>query len=217
MRHIELLSWEDAGFRATTLGMQFVPGTKPSLENFTFYADLLKDVRAGLMWILGDLLNEAERRFGEDYAQLAEATGYDVSTLYNAKYVASRIDFSRRREELPFSHHQAVAHLEPAEQDRWLVQAEDEEWTRAELRHRVDEEHVRKQPEWSEEPEPTWDEVVESDRPGKAKARELLSMLLEDFGMVEEYLQGDERSTEALRVIRSMILDLIAELVAEVA
>src|SRR4030042_3269726 len=41
----------------------------------------------------------------------------------NAAWVASRIESSRRREDLGWSCHAEVAPLEPADQDRWLDRA----------------------------------------------------------------------------------------------
>jgi N6-adenosine-specific RNA methylase IME4 len=51
--------------------------------------------------------------------------------------VASRVETSRRREVLSWSHHKEVAALEPAEQDAWLDRAEAEGWTRMDLRSAI--------------------------------------------------------------------------------
>ena len=63
-------------------------------------------------------------RFGEKYTRAARITGYDVQTLMNMVYVASRFDISRRRAQLSFSHHAELAALDPDEQDHWLQRAE---------------------------------------------------------------------------------------------
>ena len=73
-----------------------------------------------VMWWLGDWLRYGERTYGEKYAQAINLTGYDYGTLANAVYVAGRVELSRRRESLSFGHHQAVAALSPAQQERWL-------------------------------------------------------------------------------------------------
>jgi hypothetical protein len=43
------------------------------------------------------------------------------------------VDFSRRREKLPFTHHAVVASLEPDAQEYFLAQAEDKGWSKRQL------------------------------------------------------------------------------------
>lgn len=54
---------------------------------------------------------------GEKYAQAIDVTGYEYGTLQNFGWVAGRIETSRRRDVLSWSHHAEVAALEPSEQD----------------------------------------------------------------------------------------------------
>jgi hypothetical protein len=75
-------------------------------------------------WWVGDWLTFGNLAYGERYARASRITGYDVQTLMNMAYVASRFDVSRRREALSWSHHAELAALPPDEQDRWLDQAE---------------------------------------------------------------------------------------------
>lgn len=102
-------------------------------------------------WWIGDWLNFGERVYGHSYSQGMDATGLDYKTLANYAWVASRVESSRRRESLSFSHHAELAALEPPEQDRWLDAAADGDgekpWSRAELRRRLRDEPV---PERSE-------------------------------------------------------------------
>jgi hypothetical protein len=51
-------------------------------------------------------------------------TGYDVQSLMNMSYVASRFEPSRRRPGLSFSHHAELAGLAPEDQELWLDRAE---------------------------------------------------------------------------------------------
>src|SRR5690606_10905108 len=81
-------------------------------------------------WLYG------ERRYGEACSQAAEV-GYATQTLYNAASIASRIEISRRRENLSFSHHAEVAYLERDEQETLLDKAEENGWTRNDLRQAV--------------------------------------------------------------------------------
>jgi hypothetical protein len=77
-------------------------------------------------WWVGDWLRYGNERFGERYVRAARITGYDVQTLMNMVYVASRFEPARRHEHLSFSHHAELAALEPEAQDAWLEQAEAE-------------------------------------------------------------------------------------------
>jgi hypothetical protein len=77
-------------------------------------------------WWIGDWLNYGNTRFGERYVRAARITGYDVQTLMNMVYVASKFEASRRRDNLSWSHHAELAALEPEKQDHWLERAESE-------------------------------------------------------------------------------------------
>ena len=54
--------------------------------------------------------------------------------LGNDAWVASRIGFSRRREDLSWSHHSEFAALDPEDQDFWLDVAEEQNLSQRELR-----------------------------------------------------------------------------------
>lgn len=97
-------------------------------------AAMLGQLHRTSQWLLGDLLNHIERVYGETYAQAAEATGLTKGALMNYTWVCSKIPRSRRRPSVHFSTHMEVAALEPAEQDRWLKEAEVHGWTKEELR-----------------------------------------------------------------------------------
>ena len=58
------------------------------------------------------------------YAPAIEATGKEAQTLMHAASVAGKVEICRRRQNLSWSHHQEVASLLPAEQDKWLDMAE---------------------------------------------------------------------------------------------
>jgi len=74
-------------------------------------------------WWIGDWLRYGNAAYGERYTRAARVTGYDTQTLMNMVYVASRFEISRRRENLSWSHHEALASLDPGAQDRWLDEA----------------------------------------------------------------------------------------------
>lgn len=62
---------------------------------------------------------------------------YARGSFYNLASVARRVDVSRRREALTFSHHIEVAPLEPDEQDAWLLDALRHNWSVRELRDEI--------------------------------------------------------------------------------
>ena len=104
---------------------------------FSKYLDaarLLGKIGHGVPWWCGDLLNYGEARYGERYAQAEAVMGLDAGTLANIASVCSRVDPSRRREQLSFAHHAEVAKLEPQDQATWLARAERDGLTRAALR-----------------------------------------------------------------------------------
>jgi hypothetical protein len=86
-------------------------------------------------WWLGDWIRFGTAKYGEKYTAAAKLTGYDVHSLRNMAYVASRFsDVSRRRDALSWSHHAELAALSPSEQDRWLARAVQERLSVADLR-----------------------------------------------------------------------------------
>ncbi len=86
-------------------------------------------INKSVQWVVGDLLNYGETRYGEDYSQVAEISGYSETSLPTLKWVASKIEYERRWSELDWSHHRLVADLDPDEQDTWLQRAFDGEWS----------------------------------------------------------------------------------------
>ncbi len=75
-------------------------------------------------WWLGDWIRYGNARYGDKYTAAAELTGYDAHTLTNMAYVAGRFDVARRRENLSFSHHAALAALPADDQELWLQRVE---------------------------------------------------------------------------------------------
>jgi hypothetical protein len=84
----------------------------------------LGTIGRGVAWWIGDWVNYGNTRFGQKYSRAARITGYDVQSLMNMSYVASRFDCSRRREKLSWSHHAEVAGLAIEYQEMWLDNAE---------------------------------------------------------------------------------------------
>lgn len=85
-------------------------------------------------WWIGDWVRYGTARWGEKYAEAARVTGYDVASLRNMAWVASRFDLSLRNDKLTWSHHVLLAPLDSAEQRRWLARASEERLSVADLR-----------------------------------------------------------------------------------
>lgn len=85
-------------------------------------------------WWIGDWIRYGSSRWGEKYAEAARVTGYDVASLRNMAWVASRFSLSLRSDKLTWSHHVLLAPLDPDEQRFWLERAANERFSVADLR-----------------------------------------------------------------------------------
>lgn len=85
-------------------------------------------------WWIGDWVRYGTARWGERYVVAARITGYDVDSLRNMVWIASRFVPARRRDNLTWSHHATLVTLDPAEQDRWLDRAASQSLSVADLR-----------------------------------------------------------------------------------
>lgn len=91
-------------------------------------------------WI-GDWINYGEANYGDKYAEALAMFGteergqygYEEHTLHNFASVAKRVESSRRREKLSWSHHEIVAALPPDKQSELLKEAEDKKMTKREF------------------------------------------------------------------------------------
>src|SRR5580700_5839709 len=85
-------------------------------------------------WWLGDWIHYGNAKFGERYSRAVRLTGYDVQSLMNMVYVATRFEISRRREDLSWSHHATVAALDLSGQEHWLARAVADKMSVSDLR-----------------------------------------------------------------------------------
>jgi hypothetical protein len=122
-----------AGERATGL-VAWVPERELAAPEWAAAGRRIGAVGRGIQWLLGDWIAYGNLKFGERYARASKITGYDRQTLMNMVYVGSRFPISRRRENLSWSHHEALASLGIEEQERWLEQASADRWSVADLR-----------------------------------------------------------------------------------
>ena len=75
---------------------------------------------------------------GDSTISLLPANERQCRELANYKYVASKVEFSRRRENLSYSHHQEVASLSTGEQIKWLQLAKENQWSKLTLRVKIE-------------------------------------------------------------------------------
>jgi hypothetical protein len=85
-------------------------------------------------WWIGDWIRYGTAKWGEKYAEAARVTGYDVASLRNMAWVASRFDVSLRSDKLTWSHHVLLAPLELDQQRRWLQRAIEQRLSVSDLR-----------------------------------------------------------------------------------
>lgn len=105
-----------------------------SFDHWLSIGQTLRQMERSVLWWIGDWLRFGERRYGETYAQALEATDYSYQTIADAKWLAEKFEFSRRRENLSWSHHREVAALPDQQQDTLLDEAAAGGWSRSDLR-----------------------------------------------------------------------------------
>lgn len=128
------LAGEAAKRPLTITAVAWVPGKELDLAEWSRAGQRLGVMHRSSPWWLGDWIRYGNAKFGEKYSRAARITGYDAQTLMNMVYVASHFEISRRRENLSWSHHEAVASLDPNAQDHWLDQAIEHKMSVADLR-----------------------------------------------------------------------------------
>jgi hypothetical protein len=84
---------------------------------------MLADIRKKVQFAMGDWLLVVEARFPEQFSQATELLELSEKGLQEYIRVAEKVPRSVRRKELSWSHHRAVAALEPPEQQEWLEKA----------------------------------------------------------------------------------------------
>lgn len=122
--------------KVTEIGLDLAD-TDLDFEAWQRAGQLLGQIGRAQNWWAGDWLTYGECRFGEEYAQGVDALGYANNTMRNWQWVCERIPLNRRVSALGFAHHQAVAALEPDDQDDMLRAAWAEKWSVAELKRQI--------------------------------------------------------------------------------
>jgi hypothetical protein len=142
-RPLEILDVLRSAGVLTDVGLRLDDPNLP-FERYQLIGVALAAIGDAARFGLGDWMMFGERVYGDLFYQAAEATGLSESTLGRYFWVASKIDYRRRRlltadgkRLLTWTHHQEVARLLPDEQDEMLDRAVVERWTVANLREAV--------------------------------------------------------------------------------
>jgi hypothetical protein len=108
-----------------------------SYEQLEAVGGLLGRMHQSLRFAIGDWLLLMEARFPEKFSQGAEVLGISEDGMREYLRVSEKVPRSVRSELLSWSHHRAVAALEPPEQKQWLDQAVTERLSHHQLRDRL--------------------------------------------------------------------------------
>jgi hypothetical protein len=169
IEHTEVLTFDWA--RVTETGL--VIESAPDYDVWVHDGRKVLRLERMLPWVIGDWVNYGENRWGDMYTAALEATDYSYSRLATFAYVCRRVEFSRRRQDLSFSHHEIVAPETPKKQIHWLQQAVNRGWSVQDLDDAI---HAR----------PTRDA---GDVWWLAKLRSLLSQITQEAPAQRERLQ----------------------------
>lgn len=105
-----------------------------SYDQLEAVGGLLGRMHQSLRFAIGDYLRMLEEMFPERFSQGAEVLEISEEGLREYLRVSEKVPRSVRREKLSWSHHRAVAALEPPEQKQWLRRAETERLSHHQLR-----------------------------------------------------------------------------------
>jgi hypothetical protein len=140
---VPTISTLDVGgsFRMTATGLVQIRD-HVTFEELQQLGEVLGRIEVGLQWARGDWWALTEHVYGARVWALNATGGERMQTWANWGAVSRRIERSRRREDLSWSHHEVVAALpDPAEQDMLLDAAIIGGWSVRELRRQVKSRH----------------------------------------------------------------------------
>jgi hypothetical protein len=95
---------------------------------------MLGGIHGAVRFAIGDAIRLGEELYGEEAHQALELLGLSEAGRMEYVRVALQVPRSRRRSDLSWSHHRAVAALPPAEQKTWLRRAVEEQLSHHQLR-----------------------------------------------------------------------------------
>ena len=120
----ELVSTEKA-YDLSAIGLRLTDPDLP-IEDFSNLCYMLGRFHEAVRFAIGDAILIGEKLYGEEAFQAFEELHLSEDGRREYLRVSERVPRSRRRKDLSWSHHRAVAALEPAAQKEWLKRASDE-------------------------------------------------------------------------------------------
>lgn len=116
-------TWQD--YTLSEIGLQ-LKDPDIDYERFEVICSMLGALHTGIRFAIGDAIVQGEHLFGERSYQAFEQFQLSEEAMKEYVRVAQRVPRSRRRKGLSWSHHRAVAALEPPAQKEWLAKAVNE-------------------------------------------------------------------------------------------
>jgi N6-adenosine-specific RNA methylase IME4 len=96
-----------------------------SFEEWQETGEAINALSDATKWARGDWLAYGEGQvWGDKYEQAIDDSQLEYGTLAQEKYVSNKVEFCTRVQNLSWTHHRAVAPLDPPDQKRWLKEAE---------------------------------------------------------------------------------------------
>ena len=124
---------DNGGWDLTSIGLKLRDPKLP-FERFEELCWMLGRIHEAVRFAIGDAIIQGEALYGEEAYQAFEALNLSEEGRREYVRVSQRVPRSTRRKDLSWSHHRAVAALEPPEQKTWLKRASDEQLSHHELR-----------------------------------------------------------------------------------
>lgn len=117
----------------SSIGLRLKDPNLP-LEDFQQICWMLGRFHEAVRFAIGDALIQGEELYGQEAFQAFEALHLSEVGMAEYRRVAEKVPRSRRRKDLSWSHHRAVAALEPAAQKEWLKRCSEESMSHHQLR-----------------------------------------------------------------------------------
>lgn len=124
---------ENGGWDLSSIGLKLRDPDLP-FEDFEHLCWMLGRFHEAVRFAMGDALNTGPELYGEKVYQAFDLMQLSEEGMQEYARVARQVPYSRRRKGLSWSHHRAVAALEPAKQKEWLRKAAEENLSHHALR-----------------------------------------------------------------------------------
>lgn len=135
-RSLALLADLESAGAISIVGLHLADPDLP-YDQYEALCVLLGKMHEAVRFAIGDCIILGEHLYRETAYQAIEAMGLSVDARREYVRVAQQVPRSVRRKDLSWSHHRAVASMEPKDQRRWLKTASDGSLSHAELRDAI--------------------------------------------------------------------------------